>query len=1028
MSIITFSQPTNLQNLTFEHLSIEHGLSQITVHAILQDSKGFLWIGTEYGLNRYDGYNFIVYQHDPSDTNSISDNFIWKIFEDSHNNLWIGTNSGGLNKYNYETNTFIRFDGKFNVDSPSNIRSIFEDSQNNLWIGTENTGLFVRRSNKDKFIRIGNEDNSDLSVRAICEVENEIIWIGTDKEGMFEVNLNGNQLYKNNNIKSNSIWALEANKSGNVWIGTYSDGLIKYNLKTKHSTFYKSTGSGRTLINNNITSLLLYDENLWICTEAGLSILQTKTGKFINYSHNLSNLKGISNSLLRVITKGNSNLIWIGTVGGGINKINLNKKFNQIIHNPVEENSLSHNMIRAIEEDSKGDIWIGTMGSGINRFRKSENKYQRINSANSLLTEDVVTSILEDSKNNLWVGTWGGGLNKFRFKNIGKNNVIESHKFFINNPNNNNSISSNIIQDIFEDSKGNLWIGTEDGLDKLELQSNSQKFKHYKNSPQNKNSLSDNRIQSRCLIEDRFGYLWIGTWQGLNRLKITDSSRNPKFIKFHKNSGLSDNRVISVMEDRTNIQNDTLIIWVGTIGGGLNKISAFIDNGEITNYYINIYKEKNGLPSNVIYGILDDSEGNLWLSTNKGISNFNPSKELFRNYNIDDGLQSNQFFWGAFHKTKNGELYFGGVNGINSFNPNSFIENKNIPPLYITKCKIESSDGKKKYLFDNIVELKKEETKNLPYDTYNISFDFSALDLTTPNKNSYKYILENFDDDWSKVSNTNYVNYTNLSDGKYVFKVIGSNNDGIWNKTGAEFSFYIETPFWKAWWFIVLIVISIAVLVTYLVITQIKNLLAVERIRSKLAADLHDNIGSSLTEISILTEVISTRLKSEDKDVIKSLAKISTKSRNLIDKMSDIVWLVNPKRDSLYDLILRLQDSYSDLLADTAISFKCKNLKSLEKVSLSMEHRQHLFLVFKEAINNAVTHSNCTELTLDSNVSGKILKMTLKDNGDGFDTELNSNGNGLDNMKDRASKIGGKLKVTSEKGIGTVVNYFGYIY
>jgi two-component sensor histidine kinase len=596
----------------------------------------------------------------------------------------------------------------------------------------------------------------------------------------------------------------------------------------------------------------------------------------------------------------------------------------------------------------------------------------------------------------------------------------------MHNPNNINTIANNIIQDIFEDSRGNLWIGTEGGLDKLNIESNE--ILHFKFSPQNDFTISDNRIQSRCIIEDRFGYLWVGTWQGLNRFHIDNSSAETKFLKIFKKDGLSDNRIISIMEDKTSLRSDSLILWIGTIGGGLNKISAKINNGEIEEYSIKIFTEKDGLPSNVIYGILDDLEGNLWLSTNKGISKFKPATFEFRNYDIDDGLQSNQFFWGAFHKTKDGSLYFGGINGINSFNPNNFKENNNIPPLFITQCKIESADGQRNYLVDNITELQDAKKINLPYDSYNVSFDFAALDLTTPNKNSYKYILKNFDENWSDVTNLNYKSYTNLSDGDYEFIVIGSNNDGVWNEKGSVFLFSIATPFWKAWWFILIIFIALASLIGYLVITQIKNMLAVERIRTKLAADLHDNIGSSLTEISILTEVITTRLKSEDKDIIKSLSKISTKSRNLIDKMSDIVWLVNPKRDSLYDLILRLQDSYSDLLADTSISFKCKNLKSLEKVSLSMEHRQHLFLIFKEAINNAITHSNCTELILNANVNGKILKMTLKDNGDGFDTVIQSHGNGLENMKDRASKIGGKLAINSEKGNGTVVNYFGYIH
>jgi ligand-binding sensor domain-containing protein/two-component sensor histidine kinase len=1027
-------QSLNYKNLTFENLSIEHGLSQITVHSILQDSKGFLWFGTEDGLNRYDGYSFIVYRYDPSDSNSISDNFIWSMFEDSEKNLWIGTNSGGLNKYSYSSNSFTNYNNDI-VGESNNIRVIFENSNNDLWVGTNNSGLY-------KFDKVGNSFNKttidgedNFSIRAICEDQYGILWIGTNENGLYTYDeTTKNTVHFNSSrgselrISSNSVWSLKCDKDNNIWIGTYNGGLNKYDRKREKIIKFLSDGSNKTIINNNVTSILLDDSNNpWICTEGGLSIYDQKNGEFNNFKHSLSDLRSLSNNFLRFITKDKSNLIWIGTVGGGINKLNLHKKFNQFNHNPTDKNSLSHNMIRAIEEDSKGNVWIGTLGSGINRYDKQKNKIDRFNSKNINLSEDVVTSILEDRNNNLWVGTWGGGLNKIQFVNNSTDYDVKKTDRFEFNSNDHGSISSNIVQDIYEDSKGILWFGTENGLDRLNTKTNI--FEHFKYDPNNDQSVSDNRIQSNCIIEDKFGYLWVGTWKGLNRIHISsdvDSEEEIQITRFYKNCGLSDNRIISIFEENNNIQSDTITIWVGTIGGGLNKLVLNTDKGKLKNYLIENYTEKDGLPSNVIYGILGDEENNLWLSTNNGISKFNPEKELFRNYDIKDGLQSNQFFWGAFHKTRDGELYFGGINGFNSFYPNKLVENKNIPPLYITKCTIETTDGYSILTLDNVEEIINRKIE-MPYDSYNIKFEFTALDLTTPSKNQYKYKLENYDDKWIMSNYLNTTNYTNVSDGDYKFQVLGSNNDGLWNNTGAYFEIVIRTPFWKTWWFILLAISVISSLVAYYIITQIKNILSVERLRTKLAADLHDNIGSSLTEISILSEVITTRLKTEDADVIKNLDKISAKSRKLIDKMSDIVWLVNPQRDSLYDLILRLQDTYSDLLSDTEISFRCENLKSLEKVSLSMEHRQHLFLIFKEAINNSITHSKCAEIILNANVNGKTLTMVLEDNGSSFDLETDSHGNGLRNMKDRAKKISGKLFLTSAVGKGTVVKYIGHI-
>ena len=1031
---VRFVYPQNYdyKNLTFEHLSIEHGLSQITVHSILEDNNGFLWFGTEDGLNRYDGYEFVVYRNDPTDSNSISDNFIWSLFQDSDNNIWVGTNSGGLNKYCYSTNSFKTYPNNL-TSRANNIRVIFEDSFKNLWIGTNNAGLFKFDKRKGTFDNILFSPSENYSIRAMCEDSSKILWVGTNENGLFAYNSITNQIEdftkSNSNITSNAIWALATDFRNNIWIGTYNGGLNKFDRTKKTFTSFMNTGSDKEIINNNITSLIIDNyNNPWICTEGGLSIYLDHKNEFVNYKHNLSDLRSLSNSFLRVIVKAKSNLIWIGTVGGGLNKLNLNKKFNQFNHNPTNENSLSHNMIRAIEGDSKGNIWIGTLGNGINRYDKQKNRFQRFNSRSMGLSEDVVTSILEDKNNSLWVGTWGGGLNKIKFSFDNDGYKVVKLNIYKHLPNNSQSFSSDIIQDIFEDSNGNLWIGTEDGLDYYHPM--KHKFIHFKNDPNNKLSISDNRIQSSCIIEDKFGYLWIGTWQGLNRVKIGDESDfegNKSFRKFYKENGLSDNRIISIYEDIERSSTDSLILWIGSIGGGLNKLIAKISDGEISDYKIKNYNMSNGLPSNVIYGILGDNEGNLWLSTNNGISKFNANQESFRNYTMEDGLQSNQFFWGAAHSTLDGEFYFGGINGLNSFYPNQFLENKNIPQIFITKCSIESLDGSKKIVLDNVEEIKNNNSIELPYDNYNLKFVFTALDLTTPSRNLYRYILDNYDEKWTENSYLNSVSYTSINDGNYTFQVLGSNNDGYWNLSGTSFNIIIRTPYWKTWWFISIIVMLISGLVFYTIITQIKNLLAVERLRTKLAADLHDNIGSSLTEISILSEVISSRLKTDDNDILHNLEKISTKSRKLIDKMSDIVWLVNPQRDSLYDLILRLQDTYADLLSDTEISFRCENLKSLEKVSLSMEHRQHLFLVFKEAINNAVTHSGCTEIFLKANVNGRILKMILLDNGHGFEFNENEIGNGLNNMKTRSKKIGGKLNIKSSVGKGTVVEYIGSI-
>ena len=416
------------------------------------------------------------------------------------------------------------------------------------------------------------------------------------------------------------------------------------------------------------------------------------------------------------------------------------------------------------------------------------------------------------------------------------------------------------------------------------------------------------------------------------------------------------------------------------------------------------------------------------MSTDDGLSMLNPAEEIFKNFDVTDGLQGNQFFWGAGFKGIGGELFFGGTSGFNAFYPSDLTNNEHIPPVVITDFKILNQPvgiGAKGSPLTKAISLTKE--IELSYSQNVFSFEFSALDYSAPNKNRYAYIMQGFDKDWVYSGNRRFVTYTNLDPGKYTFKVIGSNNDGVWNKTGTQLAIIISPPFWRTWWFISSAVIIIGGMIYLIIYYRVKNLIGIERLRAKLAADLHDNIGSSLTEISILSEVISHKINSADDHTKKSLKMISDNSRNLIDNMSDIVWLVNPKRDSLYDLILRLRDTYSELSSYTNISFRSENIKELEKISLSMEHRQHLFLIFKEAINNSISHSKCSQIILEASERGRRLEMTLRDDGIGFETSHLSSGNGLANMRNRAKTIGGVLSVLSGNGKGTVVQFNGNI-
>lgn len=1015
-----------------ESISVVEGLSHNTVHSILQDHKGFLWFATEDGLNKYNGYEFFIYRNNPSDSLSLSDNFIWCLYLDSNNQIWIGTNNGGLNKYNYETGKFEVFSaGAENSVNSNSIRTIFEDSNGNLWIGTENGGLnkFEKQSSLVKHYKFNPSLNSisNNNVKAITEDSKGNIWIGTDN-GLNKFDPN-TKLFEHffsspgeDGLSSNYVWSLLWDSKERLWIGTNEGGVNIYDGKT-FKRITSDIKNKNAIPNQNVTSILEDKEgNIWISTEGGLAKYITKDNKTVWYLSDPFDINSMTNNFIRTIFQDRTGVYWIGTVGTGVNKLMESyKTLKTYQHNPSRKSSLSHNMIRSIYEDKQERIWIGTLGGGLNLMNDdgSFRKFRADGSANSI-SSDAVSTILQDSRNIYWIGTWGGGLNKMIFD---QNNTP---RFSVFNKNKSEmKLSSTIIQALNEDKFGNLWIGTEGGLDYYIF--DQDRLEHFQSGSNLSNTLSDNRIQSNCILIDNDENVWVGTWNGLNKISSSGENfnsylQNIKIESYYYDSynhnSLSDNRIISLFLDNKNI------LWIGTHGGGLNKLDLS-DPGE---YNFISYSEKDGLPSNVIYGILNDNEGNIWISTNNGLSKFNPSTGEFRNYDESDGLQSNQFFWGASCRAKSGRLYFGGVNGVNSFIPYELRDNPHIPPVHITGIHLfnkpvtiddSSSVLKKTVIESDIIELN--------YDNYIIGFEFVSLDFVNSNKNLYSYMLEGFDNDWTQPGNRRFVTYTNISDGEYVFKVQGSNNDGIWNTEGASIRIIIESPFWKTWWFGILATITLTGLIVFFISYRVKQLLSFERLRTKIAADLHDNIGSSLTEISILSEVISTKIGDEKEDVKRSLKLISDNSRELIDKMTDIVWLVNPKRDSLYDLILRLEDRYSEILSQTNISFKSENLRALEKVSLSMEHRQHIYLIFKEAINNSITHSKCSEIVLNANQKGRSIVIHLRDNGKGFDTNNKTLGNGLENMKRRAEKIGGKLTITSVNNQGTEIQFVGNI-
>jgi len=538
---------------------------------------------------------------------------------------------------------------------------------------------------------------------------------------------------------------------------------------------------------------------------------------FVNYKHDPSIPWSLSDNTILSIYEDQSRLLWVGTFGGGLNQFGRAKEhFTHYQHDPNNLESLGDNRVFSIYEDPReaGKIfWLGTQG-GLCRMnlegKETFVNYKHDPNDPRSLIDNRIRSVYQDRLGVLWIGTYGG-LSRMNGDEL--NRAAFTH--YQHDPNDDSSLSHNRVWSIHESPKEAgkvLWIGTFNGLNRFDL--TTKTFTHYKHDPNNPRSLSDNYI--RTIYEDRSGVLWLGTLGGLNRFDRATKT----FIHYKhdpNNPGsLSDNRVRSIHED----SNHGGMLWIGT-SGGLNQFDR-------TTGIFKHYREKDGLPNDAVYGILEDDRGYLWLSTNKGLAKFNPENETFRNYDVNDGLQGNEFNGGAYFKSRNGDFFFGGISGLNVFHPDSLQDNPHIPPIVITDFKIfnEAIRPGKARRFGKPLQSHITETEEivLSYKENVFSFEFAALDFTFPQKNNYAYKMENFDEDWIYSETRRFAMYTNLDPGEYVFRVKGSNNDGVWNEKGAAIKITITPPFWQTWWFRIVAGASVLALAFGWYRNRIKNI------------------------------------------------------------------------------------------------------------------------------------------------------------------------------------------------------------
>ncbi|MCP5053213.1 MAG: response regulator [bacterium] len=806
-----FLLPQN-KAIKFETISLEDGLSQATVNCIIQDRRGFMWFGTKDGLNRFDGYQFTVYKHSPKIASTIGDNHIRAILEDNEEDvLWIGTYSGGLNRMDLKTGAFIHypFNPSIHISKSHNwVFALHQDSGGLLWLGTWGGGIDIFDKKTRAYLRNYRHEPGNPTglshdiIRAFHQDKNKnhVLWIGTYGGGLNRFDRETGQFthYRfdpsdPHSLSHDRVMVIYETRGNHLWVGTDGGGVNLMDRETGTFRRFMHDPSNPGSISHNRIRSIHQDPSgtLWIGTYGGgLCRFDAGNQTFTPFRYRRMAPGSLSGDRVLSIYQDTSRIIWLGTYTGGISKLDLlRRKFRHYEDFPGLPGSLGSRTVRAFTEDPGGRLWIGTNDSGLIKFdRKTQrfSSYRHDPEDPRSISHNRIDTLWHDREEEvIWAGPFSGGLNRFDKKK-------ETFTHYTHDPGNPNSLAGDRVRTIYQDREGVLWLGAwGKGLDKFDPKTGE--FTHYKPDPDDPSSLSYHNIY--YIYEDRSGVLWVCTWGGgLNRFNRETGNFTRYEHDFDRSDSIAGDNVITVYEDRSGR------FWVGTRGGGLNRFDR--ENNRWT-----LYSTREGLPNNIVYGILEDEEGNLWLSTNNGLSQFNPQRGTFTNYDSSDGLQSDEFSSGACYKSSGGEMFFGGINGFNSFYPSEIKKNSFLPPIYIT--------GFRKFnrpvtFSTSIMEL---EDIRLSYRDNFISFEFAALSYQAPERNRYAYKLEGFDKDWVYCGTRRTASYTNLDGGAYTFRVKGSNNDGKWNEAGASIGLVITPPFLETLWFQVVVLLLLLVLI-----------------------------------------------------------------------------------------------------------------------------------------------------------------------------------------------------------------------
>jgi len=997
-------------SLPFNTYTINNGLSQGFVSSIIQDKKGLMWFSTADGLNKFDGYSFTVYHHDNDDNLSLGADDIACVLEDKKERLWVGTRYNGIDLFLRERHSFIHI-RKENSDLRSNnILSIIEDKTGALWI---RTGLGI--------------DRMEIVPRRSPSINSTTNTAGNDS--LLFTHINIASAYQNN--KTNKAGAnVFVDSRGQILLTTYNKILEviynennhSYELEERYSflpvdsafvpAIIEDTTSRSLLLNmkdivrfphhnftapqviyrqtrNEISWAVDNRQRLWCSDMYGIKIIDLKSGTV----KSIQSLNADTYSILQysfTITTDRNGMVWVGSSGYGV--ASYDHEMEQF------HRSLPGQNVYQMIGMGDGKVMLNDFGS-LNLRLPDPYVDDRIDTSKLGVRFPRVTTVsfTKDSGGALWLGIHGGLIKYDPVKKTAQRFDVPYMDF------------PTLPFPVYADKKGNLWMGYDKFFIRYAIATNS--FSRFDYPVE---SSLPNYDFLQCIYEDD-RLIWLGSVNGLFSFDTeTESIRSAYLHKPSDSSSINSNFVLSLCNDMKEPGN---YLWVGTKGGGLNRL----DKG--TGKFI-YYTASNGLPNNVVYGILpDDAEGTLWLSTNKGLSCFNIAKQTFQNYDISDGLQSNEFNRYAYCKTSDGQFVFGGMNGLNYFKPKD-IRPLDAPDVVFTDLRLFS---KSVNLRDKDAPITADigyvDVVTLKYQQNVVAFRFAAMDFRKHTAIRYRYKMDGFDKDWIYSGAVNEATYTNLDPGTYHFLVQARFENGEWGTKYATLQVKVIAPWWRTWWFYLLTTLFILSAIYGLYRLRFYQLSKVEGLRNRIARDLHDEVGSSISTIAIYSKIVQEQVGNTTFNSEPLLKKITDYATEIMEAMNDIIWNINTHNDAFEHIISRMREHAYQLLEakDYLLHFNFDD--NLYRMRLSMERRRDFYLIYKEALNNIAKYADGKNVWISLYVQNNTINLVIKDDGKGFEkSDTRKDGNGLNNMRHRTQTLHGKIDIMSAPGEGTQIH------